>query len=85
MAKADLIEMQQQKGGYDAVNTTSSSGNIDDGTKNIHHESGAYPYTTDGSTGDSTLRVSHKLPYRYHERRLTWLIAASVSSPFGNY
>lgn len=60
MAKADLIEMQQPKGGYDAVNTTSSSGNTDDGAKNNHHESGVYPYTTDGGTGDSTLRVSHK-------------------------
>ncbi|KAK1484402.1 LPXTG-domain-containing protein [Colletotrichum abscissum] len=57
MAKADLVEMQQQKGGYDAVNTTSSPGNTDDGAKNNHHhESGAYPYATDGGTGDSTLR-----------------------------
>ncbi|KAJ0159097.1 Choline transport protein [Colletotrichum tanaceti] len=54
MAQASSVEMRQPKSDYAAVNTTSSSGNTEDGTENRHHESG-YEHT-DGGTGDSSLR-----------------------------
>lgn len=60
MAQAGSVEMRQPKSDYAAVNTTSSSGNTEDGTENRHHESG-YEHT-DGGTGDSSLRVIRQLP-----------------------